>query len=370
MLRFFACFAYGFYCHVKNSDRSNDFLPYAIFTWALDIFDLRTSYYVLEKPKQMLKIRRMKKFLLLQLAGLAVCGAAVAQVSPNVPAVACQGTVVPQTRISRLGAYNPAGVQTVFSEVLVKKGQLVKRGQPVAVIMGYARAKAAYDSAVAAVKSAQAQADITILRQENLIADIEGNMAQNKEVLDEKDPPRREREQIEFEQKTLARHLAQSKAMLPLVRAAQKAAVEQAEKSAAEAKANFDSYTVLSPIDGKVIDVYAKVGEAEGESGVCEISDTSKMFVDAEVYFSDVLKVKPGDKAEIFSDALKGRKFLGVVSEVSSQVKRNNVYNLDPNEYSDTRVVNVKIAVEDGGSFENLIGSQVSVRILVSDEKK
>ena len=192
----------------------------------------------------------MKKFLLFILAGFSASGLSFAQGSS---AVACQGTVVPQTRISRLGAYNPAGAQTVFAEVLVKKGQAVKKGQPVARIMGYARAQAAYQTALAAEKSAQAQADMAILRQKNLIADLEGNMAQNKKVLDEKDPPRREREQIEFEQDTLARHLAQSKAMLPLVLAAQNAAVEQARKAAEEAKVNMDSFTVLSPIDGKVI---------------------------------------------------------------------------------------------------------------------
>mgnify|MGYP001063373162 FL=1 len=66
--------------------------------------------------------------------------------------------------------------------------------------------------------------DMKTLQQENFIADLEGAFDQNRRVLDEKDPPRREREQIEYEQESLARKIAQAKSMLPHVKKTQELA--------------------------------------------------------------------------------------------------------------------------------------------------
>ena len=99
--------------------------------------------------------------------------------------------------------------------------------------------------------------------------------------------------------------------------------------------------------------------------GICEIADTSSMYAEAEVYVSDISRVSVGDSAEIFSDALEGKKFLGKVVQISSYVKSNRLFSSDPSDYSNLKVVVAKIKLDSPESFRNLIGSQVNVRILV-----
>ena len=86
------------------------------------------------------------------------------------------------------------------------------------------------------------------------------------------------------------------------------------------------------------------------------------------MYVSDISRVSVGDPAEIFSDALEGKKFLGKVVQISSYVKSNRLFSSDPSDYSNLKVVVAKIKLDSPGSFRNLIGSQVSVRILVKKQ--
>ena len=65
-----------------------------------------------------------------------------------------------------------------------------------------------------------------------------------------------------------------------------------------------------------------------GMEGICEIADTSSMYAEAEVYVSDISRVSVGDSAEIFSDALEGKKFFGKVVQISSYVKSNRLFKI------------------------------------------
>ncbi len=284
--------------------------------------------------------------------------------------VACQGTIMPLQKISRLSAGSPMGTPAVISELNVVKGQTVKEGNIIAVIKGEKKATSSLERARAAIEVAGANMELKILQQKNMIADLEGTFAQNQKVLIEKDPPRREKEQIEYEQETLLRHIEQAKAMLPLVEKTQAALVEEARRACDEASTYYDSFIIHSPINGKVLDVHAKIGELEPQEGICEIADTSEMYVDAEVYFSDIMKIKIGDSAEILSDAIKSKVFKGAVVEISKQVKQNSILTNDPSQYTDSKVIMVKIKVENAEGLDALISSQVNVRIFTSTNVK
>lgn len=285
----------------------------------------------------------------------------------TVPAdfVACLGKIVPQSRIAKLSASAPNGAQTIVEKIFVKRGDFVKVGQTIAELSGTIRANADVARAQAALKAIRTAADVKILQQKNLIADLEGAFAQNQKILDEKSPPRREREELEYEQGTLTRHIAQSKAMLPLIEASEAAHIEEGVCALEVSKAYASEFLVKSPIDGEIVELNIKRGEAVGMDGICEIADTSKMFVDAEVYVSDVSKIKIGSSAEVFSDALADKKFSGKVVEISNYVKGNKIYSSDPTDYSNLRVVVVKIALDKSEVFAKYIGSQVNVRISV-----
>ena len=297
------------------------------------------------------------------MTALALLSASAMLFQANAETVACMGKIVPGVRISRLAAESPNGSQAVVKEVKVSKGDSVAAGTVIAVIQGADRAEAALDRAKKQLETAKSAAAIKILQQKNLIADLEGAWTQNQKVLDEKDPPRREREQIEYEQEALSRRISQAKAMLPLVEKNENAIVAEASAAVSEAEKFYGAFFVKTPFAGEVVEVHVNPGEAAGQDGIAEIADTRTMFVEAEVYVSDISKVKPGDPAEILSDALKGKKFTGKVVQVSGYVKSNKIFSSDPSDYSNLRVVIAKIKLDDPASFKSLIGSQVSVRI-------
>lgn len=280
--------------------------------------------------------------------------------------VACLGRVVPNARISKLSAAAPNGAQSVVANLLVARGDMVKLGQPIADLCGYARAKADLSRAEAALASVKAAAAVQILKQKNLLADLQGTFKQNDDVIKQKSPPRRELEQLEYEQDTLSRHIAQASVMLPLVEASQKAIVAEAEAALAVSRAYLDEFIVRSPISGRVVELNIRQGEAVGMDGICEIADTSKMFVEAEVYVSDISKIKIGSKVEIFGDALGKDVFSGKVVEVMSYVKGNRIFSSDPTDFSNLRVVPVKIALDNSSAFSRFIGSHVNVRIFAN----
>ena len=302
----------------------------------------------------------MKKFALITFAAFA----ALAGFAQSDAAVACIGKVVPGARISKLAAHSPSGTQAVIETLSIKKGDVVEQGAVVATIKGIEKAKAALERAEISLKAARNTAEMKILQQKNMIADLEGSFDQNRRVIDEKFPPRREREELEYEQEALSRRIAQSKAMLPLVEKGQQIMVEEAEAALAEARKFYFEFMVRAPISGEIVEVNVNPGEAVGMEGVCEIANTSAMYVDAEVYVSDISKVKVGDSAEIFSDALGNEKFSGKVVQISGYVKSNRLYSSDPSQYSNLRVVIAKIKMDNPAPFRNLIGSEVNVRII------
>ena len=278
-------------------------------------------------------------------------------------AVACMGKVVPGDRIAKLAAHSPDASQAVVKKLFVKKGDFVEEGAPVAELCGVEVAKASLERAEAVLAAVKTASAIRMRQQKNLAADLKGTFAQNKKILDEKDPPRREREELEYEQESLARKIAQAEGMEKLVEANEANVVAEARAAAEEAKKRLADFTLRAPISGEIVELHTELGEAVGQEGVCEIANTRNMFVDAEVYVADISKISAGDRAEIKSDAHGKKKSTGTVAHISGYVKANRLYSSDPSEYSNSRVVIVKIKLDDSALFKNLIGSQVSVRI-------
>ena len=301
----------------------------------------------------------MKRFLALFIvcAGVSTFGADCAD------CVACVGRIIPQERVQKLAAVAPTGSQAVIESLSVKQGDIVKDGDIIAVISGEKTALASLKRTKASFETAKSSRAIRVQEQKNVVADIEGELAQIANVLAEKDPPRREREELEYNQTSMLRRLAHAREMLKLIEKNQDDIVAESALAVEEAEKTHRSYFVLSPIDGKVLDVHVKEGEAVSLEGVCEIADTSNLFVEAEIYVADVPKVKVGEKAEITSDALAGKVFTGTVVSISSTVKNNKVFSSDPSAYSNLKVVRAKIKLDKSGALKNLIGSQVNVRI-------
>jgi HlyD family secretion protein len=124
---------------------------------------------------------------------------------------------------------------------------------------------------------------------------------------------------------------------------------------------------IKAPFDGQIIKIKARPGEmVNQDDGFAELGQTDRMMVIAEVYESDVGKVRIGQKAAIVSETGSfSQQLQGTVSQVGLKIGKNDVLNTDPAADVDTRVVEVKILLnpEDSKVVSGLTYSKVTVKI-------
>ena len=104
-----------------------------------------------------------------------------------------------------------------------------------------------------------------------------------------------------------ARHRMESMQEVPEtdIRLAE-ADLAQAEANEKRARSDFEVSTIYAPADGKVLRINAREGEEVGLSGLLDMARTSSMFVVAEVYETDVSRVRVGRRTPRSSEILLG----------------------------------------------------------------
>lgn len=129
-------------------------------------------------------------------------------------------------------------------------------------------------------------------------------------------------------------------------------------------EARLERSIIRAPRSGEVLDINTYAGEVIGEDGILDLGDVKQMYVVAEVYESDIGKIKLGQKA-IITDPSLPRKVEGKVERISSQINKNDILDSDPAADTDSRVVEVKIRLnqKDSSLVANLINLQVDVEI-------
>jgi len=143
-----------------------------------------------------------------------------------------------------------------------------------------------------------------------------------------------------------------------------KAEVSQAEAAVKRAQANLDTAYVRSPRDAQILKVHTFPGELIGNEGIVELGETARMYAVAEIYESDISKVRIGQKVRVKSDSLT-TELPGTVEQIGLQVKKQNVVNTDPAANIDNRVVEVRVKLDPAASQKvaGLTNLQVNVEI-------
>ena len=115
---------------------------------------------------------------------------------------------------------------------------------------------------------------------------------------------------------------------------------------------------------GRILEIYAKPGEAIGDQGTVDLGQTDRMEVIAEVYQTDIGKVRAGQSAAIASESFSGE-LHGTVRLIGLQVSQQKVFSNQPGENLDRRVVEVRIRLtpDDSNRVEGLTNLQVQVAI-------
>jgi HlyD family secretion protein len=114
--------------------------------------------------------------------------------------------------------------------------------------------------------------------------------------------------------------------------------------------AALDDRTILSPIDGEVLEIRNRVGEYVAPSGsepVVIVGDTSRIRARLDVDEADVGAVAPGARAIVRADAYPGRDFVGRVVEIGRRMGRKNARSDEPTERIDTKILEVVVELEE-----------------------
>lgn len=128
------------------------------------------------------------------------------------------------------------------------------------------------------------------------------------------------------------------------------------------AKAELDLAVVRAPISGRVLDVHAHEGERVGPEGIVELAQTDAMYAEAEVYETNVLRVRIGQRATVSSPALP-QPVAGTVDRIGLKIGKKDVLSVDPAAKTDARVVEVRIALDDPAQVAGLTNLEVDVAI-------
>jgi len=137
---------------------------------------------------------------------------------------------------------------------------------------------------------------------------------------------------------------------------------ETAAASAARLEALLAKTRIVSPIDGVVITRSVDAGEhLEAGSPLLTVADLKRTRVEAEVDEFDAGRVGLGSAVKVSAEGFAGQSWKGKVEEIPDAVVGRRLKPQDPGRPSDTRVLLVKVALNEPTPLK--LGQRVEVEI-------
>lgn len=299
-------------------------------------------------------------------------------------AVACLGHIEPQNGVLRISAAYLDGRPQRVSELKVKQGDRVSANQILAILDGNSQLQTA--ARVAEAKVGLAQAKLSQVRAGSTEAEIAAQKAEVEQLQASLENARAEYGRYaglrkntdvsaaELESRALAvtttaQKLEQAQAHLKDISQVRTTDLDIAESElrvaiaqSEAARTNLNAGVVRSPIAGDILEILAHEGEEVGTGGLLDLAKADSMYVEAEVYETDIARVRPGQLATITSELFPGT-MTGVVEVVGTTLAKNTVLPLDPVAFADARVFKVWIRLKQGEKVAGLIHGKVNVVI-------
>lgn len=277
--------------------------------------------------------------------------------------VSALGRLQPQGGIIRIGAAStPEAISGSLLSVLhVKEGDWVEAGMLLAVTDSAAAltakrdlARAEHQTAIRAAEASQSQADEACV-----LADVAKREAERRvRLLDQKLASEEETEMAQGQAEATAASCTAAHAMARV----SEAEIEVAKALVGVAQTELERAFIKSPVNGRILDVLAKPGEFVGAEGILELGRVEKMYAVAEVYETDIQRVKVGQAATISSSALP-RMLSGKVEFIRHKVQKQDVTGTDPAASKDARIIEVEILLDDPEPAAELTHLQVEIII-------
>jgi HlyD family secretion protein len=248
---------------------------------------------------------------------------AVSAPPPAEVGVAALGRLQPKDGVRRIAG--PAQAVAVVGRLLVDKGDAVSKGQLIALLDDAALREAA------------------VARAEARVANAKAELARNAGLRAGQVISASVHEKLQLEHDVALADLRYAQAELARVQ-------------------------VRSPLAGQVIDVLAREGERVGPEGILLLGETGAMYAVAEVYETEIGRVRLGAPAVVASPALP-RELHGRVDRIAMRIRKSDVLGTDPAAKTDARVVEVEVRLDDADApaAAALTYLQVEVTIQPSD---
>ena len=135
-----------------------------------------------------------------------------------------------------------------------------------------------------------------------------------------------------------------------------------AEAVLARVEASRKRADVRAPVGGRVLDVLAREGELAAADGILDLARIDRMYAIAEVYETDIPRVRPGQPARITSPVLPGI-LEGTVERIRPRVHKQDETDTDPAARKDARIIEVEVRVAEPDVIADLTYLQVEVLI-------
>jgi len=259
------------------------------------------------------------------------------------------GRIEPQSRVIRI-SHDAGSDGANLEQLFPQEGDQVNKGDVLALSADHSRRKAAIEVAQTQVKVLEAKVAV-----ERVALNYNNKEYQRYQALAKTATA----SAATADQKQLA--YLQSQATI----AALQAQIANARAEQKVAEENLAKTVIKAPISGTVIKIHARPGERIGDNGLLEIADLTQLDVVAEVYESDMPKVKVGQKADINVPGFT-QTFAAQVRELGFQVKKNDLNDTDPLADRDNRIIEVRLTLEHKAveALQHQIYRQVHLRIM------
>jgi len=149
------------------------------------------------------------------------------------------------------------------------------------------------------------------------------------------------------------------------------AEVLAAEGHVQEARERIKKCSIVAPLNGTVLRIYARAGESFSTvtpRPLFSLADASGRRIKAEVDERDLGKLAVGQNVIILADGFECRKITGSVATVSAMMGRKSIFSSDPAEKADRDVVEAVIDLH-GEGLTLPIGLRVTVQFLSPENR-
>ncbi len=299
--------------------------------------------------------------------------------------VGALGRVEPASRIRRLN--QPGGMAvTRLDRLLVSEGDQVTEGQLLAEFADAAQKDAAVAQAEASV--AEFRASLDRIRAAGRPSEVAAQRARIAALVAQLDLAQREAERADRLVPTgagavaaadraraaavrLAAERAQAEAELdsllssrPEDIALAQARLAAAQAALAKAQADAELSRVRAPFAGTILRIIARPGDQVGNDGLLEIGDLSRMDIVADVYETDLPRLRVGAPAEVVVPG-EPQRFNATLRGIGWTVRRTTQGNTDPVAAVDSRTVEVRLTLDEAGTEALRRRSNMQVQVAI-----